>query len=136
MQFAACQPSNAAIRSLIDTCRAELAAASCRYRLATASRAWDHEIEQAAAAHRLPHEQAAAILLNVWGHLHPIEARAVEIANRLVLQRRAGWTSRADGTLADLRRYLAARAELRRIFDAAAADYLAARAAVDVPIAA
>lgn len=117
--------------ALIDTCRAELAEASRRYRLTNTERRWDHEIEQAAEAHRLPHEHAAAVVLNVWGHLHPIESRTVIVAERMVAQRKVGWTARAAASLADLQRYLAARAELRRIFDTAVADYQAARAAVD-----
>jgi hypothetical protein len=61
---------------------------------------------------RLPREHAAAVVLNVHGHLHPIESRTVVCATRLVAQRKARWTAQAAGTLADLRRYLAARAAI------------------------
>lgn len=132
MQRAAHQPT----KSLIYACHAELAEASRRYRLTLDTLPYNHEIEQAAAAHHLPHEQAAAVVLNCWGHLHPVEARAVVVAERYVSQRRAGWTDRAALCLDDLRFYLAERTKLRAAFDTAVAEYQAARAAVDVRLAA
>jgi hypothetical protein len=134
MQFSARQPSNA----VIYACHADLAEASHRYHLSNTERRWEHEREQHAdaAAARLPHEHAAARVLNVWGHLHPVECRAVEVAERYVAQRKAGWADRAAGSFADLKFYLTERAKLRRAFDSAVADYQAACAAVDVRLAA
>jgi hypothetical protein len=80
---------------------------------------------------RLPHEQAAARVLNVWGHLHPMEDRARRCWQRLHAQRRAGWTNRTAGSAGDLRRYLAARRRLKPLFAAAIADYRRRRTELD-----
>jgi hypothetical protein len=125
---------------LTDTCRAELEWAQIDWRRRSPDVFHDartmgpHPLE----ASRLPHEHAAATVLTVWGHLHPVEARAIECGVRLAAQRKAGpaWVERAAGTEADLRRYLADRTRLRASFDAAAATYLAERAAIDMPAAA
>jgi hypothetical protein len=80
-------------------------------------------------AARLPHEAAAARLLNVWGHLHPMEWRIRELILRLRAQRsnehEGDWAERAAGTLADLQWYRGERCRLWRAWLAAAADYAA-----------
>lgn len=120
---------------LVDQCHAELAWSLTDYtRIAGIGQ--DDGGPHPSQFFQLPHEKAAATLLNVWGHLHPVEARAAVVAERMVAQRAAGWTDRAAGSLADLRFYLAERRKLRATFDAAAAAYRAARAAIATPIAA
>ena len=122
-------PDLSGCRRLVETCRLELAWARedwldiagrlglavdpCRELLGMP--AWETD--------RLPHEQAAARLLNVWGHLHPIEHRLRASLRRLKAQRRAGWVGPASGTLEDLRWYRAERAKLWHAFLLAGADY-------------
>lgn len=79
-------------------------------------------------AARLPHEQAAARLLNVWGHLHPVEHRLSEAIGRVRAQRAAGWDVTA--TLEDVAWYRRERRKLVRAFLDAAADYRRQRAKV------
>ena len=80
-------------------------------------------------AARLPHEIAAARLLNVWGHLHPMEWRIREQILRLRAQRtkahEGDWAERAAGTLGDLQWYRRERNRLWRAWLTAAADYQA-----------
>jgi hypothetical protein len=79
-------------------------------------------------AARLPHEHAAARLLNVWGHLHPIEHRLREAIARVRAQRAAGWDAAA--TLEDVAWYRRERRKLLRAFLEAAAEYRRQRAKV------
>lgn len=79
-------------------------------------------------AARLPHEQAAARLLNVWGHLHPVEHRLSEAIGRVRAQRAAGWD--ATATLEDVAWYRRERRKLVRAFLDAAADYRRQRAKI------
>jgi hypothetical protein len=127
-------------RRLVEACRAELAWAREDWaevagRLGIAIDA-DHGRRGPAAweADRLPHEQAAARLLNVWGHLHPVEHRLRASLSRLKAQRRARWDGRAAGTLEDLRWYRVQRARLWPAFLAAGADYRQQRATLGWPI--
>ena len=127
-------PELAGCRRLVETCRAELAWAREDW-LEIAGRlgiAVDGRDERWGApaweADRLPHEQAAARLLNVWGHLHPIEDRLRKSLRRLKAQRRARWGDHAAATLGDLHWYRAERGRLWRAFLAAAADYRRQRA--------
>src|SRR5204862_7435650 len=80
-------------------------------------------------AARLPHEIAAARLLNVWGHLHPMEWRIRELILRLRAQRskehEGDWAERAVGTLGDLQWYRRERCRRWRAWLATAADYAA-----------
>ncbi len=86
---------------------------------------------------RLPHEAAAACLLNVWGHLHPMEWRIRELILRLRAQRpkahRGDWSRRAAGTLDDLQWYRRERRRLWRAWLAAAADYQTEAARLEPP---
>jgi len=86
-------------------------------------------------------------VLDVWGHLHPIECRIRDLTRRpdgrLRAQRRAAaadrycesqrydWARRAEATLDDLRWYLAERRKLAARFGAAVDGYRAARVVVD-----
>jgi hypothetical protein len=79
-------------------------------------------------AARLPHEHAAARLLNVWGHLHPLEYRLREAIARVRAQRAASWNAAA--TLEDVAWYCQERRKLLRAFLEAAADYRRQRAKV------
>jgi hypothetical protein len=100
---------------LIETCRAELTWARADGLAAGADdEGWQDLM--------LPHERTAARLLDLWGHLHPIEHRLREGLGRLKAQRRAGWPS-AAATLADVQRYRSARRQLLRAFLEAAAGY-------------
>ena len=138
MQIVAGQRPTSVDQSIVAACRAELDWALNDWRRLNPGVVHDARLmgPHPSEASRLPHEHAAATVLKVWGHLHPIETRIVACATRLVAQRNAGWTDRAAATLTDLRWYLAERVTLRAGFDVAAAEYLAARAAVDMPIAA
>lgn len=134
---------------LIETCRAELAWSVADYiRLAGTGANHDARYDgpHPAEAHRLPHERAAATVLNVWGHLHPIERsirdlirrpngrlraqRQAAAADRYSESQRYDWARRAEHTLDDLRWYLAERRKLVGRFRVAAADYRDARATV------
>jgi hypothetical protein len=79
-------------------------------------------------AARLPHEQAAARLLNVWGHLHPVEHRLREAIGRVRARRAAGWD--ATATLEDVAWYRRERRKLVRAFLEAASEYRRQRAKV------
>jgi hypothetical protein len=118
-------------RQLVGLCRAELAwaradwlAVAAAHGLAVdASERWDSPAWETA---RLPHEAAAARLLNVWGHLHPLERRLIEGVERLKAQREAGWP--CDDTLEDVRWYRKERPRLLQAFLAAEQDYRGQRA--------
>src|SRR5690349_15451613 len=69
---------------LVETCRAELTWARAD---GLASGADDEGWQDL----MLPHERAASRLLDLWGHLHPLEHRLREGLRRLRAQRRAGW---------------------------------------------
>ena len=102
-------PDIGARRRLVEACRGELAWAREDW-LRVASElglpADPHErlddglIWEAA---HLPHEHAAARLLNVWGHLHPVEHRLREAIARVRAQHAAGRD--ASATLEDVAWY-------------------------------
>ena len=101
-------------RRLIESCRAELVWARADWLETTAGRdGWQEAC--------LPHEQAAARLLEIWGLLHPLEHRLGETIGRLRAQRCAGWDVAA--TLEDVRGYRRDRRVLWRAFRDAACDY-------------
>jgi hypothetical protein len=110
-------------RRLIEACRAELVWARADWlEIAGCGSAPDDAWLEAL----LPHEQAAARLLALWGELHPIEHRLREARQRLHDRRDAGWD--CAGTLEDLQNHRHERRLLLPAFDAAAADYRAHRA--------
>jgi len=110
-------------RRLIETCRAELAWARADWQEISARRGLASECWAEAL---LPHEQAAARLLALWGVLDPLEHRLREARARLDAQRDAGWD--CAGTFEDVQRYRHERDALLPAFRAAAADYEAQRA--------
>lgn len=125
-------PGLGARRRLIEACRAELAwaredwlriAASLGLAADPRDRCDDAYVWEAA---RLPHEVAAARLLNVWGHLHPLEHRLREAIARVKAQRAAGWEAAA--ALEDIAWYRAERRKLVRAFFEAADEYRRQRA--------
>lgn len=138
MQIGTGGQRSSAIPTVVAVCRTELDRAFNAWRAANPTVVHDARTmgPHPSEACRLPHEHGAAIVLTIWGHLHPIESRAIECATKLVAQRKAGWADRTAATLTDLRWYLAERVKLRAAFDAAATDYIVARAAADMPIAA
>ena len=101
-------------RRLVETGRAELVWARADWlEVAATAEGWQEAC--------LPHERAAARLLEVWGHLHPLEHRLRQGIERLRAQRRAGRDGQA--TIGDVQRYRRERRPLWRAFLAAAADY-------------
>jgi hypothetical protein len=115
-------------QQVVEACRAELAWSQADVAAIAAGLKLpiDPDSRSAIPLHertRLPHEHAAARVLNAWGHLHPLEARARACWTRLHRQRRAGWTDRAAGSARDLRWYLAERRRQKPLFAAAVAIY-------------
>jgi hypothetical protein len=126
------RPADEGRQALIERCRAELVWARAEW-LETAGAAQPYERSPASPAWQaacLPHEAAALRLLNLWGHLQPMEDRLHAAVRRLRAQRRAGWAERAAGTLEDLQWYRRERAPLWRAFLVAAECYRAERAKV------
>lgn len=82
-------------------------------------------------ASRLPHEHAAARVLNAWGHLHPVEWRLGVCWKRLRDQRRARQMNHAALTADDVRWYRAERRKLKPILAAAIAAYARLRTGLD-----
>ncbi|CAN5197968.1 hypothetical protein BH10PSE6_BH10PSE6_38640 [soil metagenome] len=132
---------------LVETCRAELAWSVADWiRLSGTGANHDARYDgpHPAEPHRLPHERAAATVLNVWGHLHPIERsihdltrrpngrlrtqRQAAAADRYTESQRYDWARRAEATLDDLRWHLSERRKLMMRLTAAVAHYRAARA--------
>jgi hypothetical protein len=106
-------------RRVVETCRAELVWARADWLEAAAGQeGWQDAC--------LPHEQAAAEVVEVWGELHPVEHRLHDYIKRLGVQRAAGWD--LTGTLEDIRHDSRAAERLRRAFFAAAGRYRSARA--------
>jgi hypothetical protein len=125
-------PGLGARRRLVEACRGELAWAredwlriAASLGLATDPRE-RHDDSFVWEAARLPHEVTAARLLNVWGHLHPIEHRLREAIARVRAQRAAGWDVTA--TLEDVTWYHRERRKLVQAFVVAAAEYRHQRA--------
>jgi len=121
-------------RRLVEACRGELAWAREDWlriagQLGLAADPRDrHDDAFVWEAARLPHEHAAARLLNVWGHLHPVEYRLREAIARVRAQRAAGWDAAA--TLEDVAWYRREQHKLVRAFLEAAAEYRRQRAKV------
>jgi hypothetical protein len=121
-------------RRLVEACRGELAWAREDWlriagQLGLAADPRDrHDDSFVWEATRLPHELAAARLLNIWGHLHPVEHRLREAIARVRAQRAAGWD--ATATLDDVTWYRRERRKLVQAFLAAATEYRSQRAKV------
>ncbi|MBS0523130.1 MAG: hypothetical protein JSS04_05775 [Proteobacteria bacterium] len=127
-------PDPGARRRLVEACRGELAWARDDWlriagQLGVAADPYDRRDDACLwEAARLPHELAAARLLNVWGHLHPLEHRLREAIARARAQRAAGWN--ATATLEDVAWYRRERRKLVQVFLEAAAEYRRRRAMV------
>ena len=123
-----------ASRRLVEACRSELVWAREDWlRIAgqlglAADPSERHDDSFVWEAARLPHERAAARLLNVWGHLHPVEHRLREAIARVRAQRAAGWD--ATASLEDVAWYHQERRKLVQTFLEAAAEYRRQRAKV------
>ena len=120
---------------LVETCRAELEWAVAEWRLLAGDPdyrgAGPHPSEQ----WRLPHERAAARVVNCHLHLDVAQWRLAELVPRLRRQRAAAldtdrpeshrlhWANAAVGTVGDVRCHLARRRLAWRCFLVAAADY-------------
>lgn len=129
-------------RVVIEACKAELDWSKADRRRLAVSGIYVLQ-DTNAEAFDFPHELAAAVVLNVWGHLHPIETRIVACWSRMHAQRSAGWSdagraawaAAARGSAADLRWYIAERRKLKPIFNRAVTAYRAERALVDAELA-
>jgi len=137
-------PGPDARRRLVAACRGELAWAREDWlrivaRLGLADDPRDRQDDERDGvfvweAARLPHERAAARLLNVWGHLHPVEHRLRAAIARAKARRAAGWD--ASATLDDIAWYRRERRKLLRAFLEAAAEYRRQRAKVGCTVSA
>ena len=138
---------------LVARCRAELEWAEADWRRLGGDaielppprpRPGRHAASHPAEQYRLPHEAAAARLVNCHLHVDVETWRLRELLRRLPAQRRAAgdptqdeayrasWTAVATGTIADLRSHRARRAQAWRAFLAAASFYCRLRAAIDL----
>lgn len=127
-------------QAIIEACKAELAWSVAHY-----TRLYGHVSHDArydgphpAESYRLPHEHAAARVLNAWGHLHPTEWRVRENLKVLRSQIEAAammpsWGPRADATRDTLRLLLADRARQAKAFFAAVERYRRLRAELEDP---
>ena len=129
---------------LVALCRAELEWAADRWRAEAgevdewACRLGPHPSE----ASRLPHEAAAAVLVNAHLHVDVENARLRDLKGQLRGQRtaaldtgqdaayRACWAEQAEASLADYRRHRLRRRIAWQLFRAAADRYRALRAAI------
>jgi hypothetical protein len=130
---------------LVETCRAELEWAVAEWRWLSSDpddRGWGwgpHPSE----AWRLPHEQAAARVVNCHLHLDVAQLRLDALLPKLRGQRaaalrldqsasyRLSWADAAAGTERDVRDYLGRRRLAWRCFRAASTDYLRLKAMIE-----
>jgi hypothetical protein len=132
----------------VETCRAELEWAVAEWRLLAgdpdSGRSYDrHSGPHPSEEGRLPHERAAARVVNCHLHLDVAQWRLAELVPRLRRQRAAAldhgrpedhrlyWADAAAATAADLRGYLARRRLAWRCFLVAAADYRSLKGLID-----
>lgn len=130
-------------QTVIEACRAELDWSRADF--TRMSRFFDSHVEQYDGPHpeqayRLPHEQAAARVLNCWGHVQPLEQRIREASVTLKAQRQAAndatqsnayrnsWAVAAGHTAHGLAAMLKTLRHNYPIFLKAVRDYRAARA--------
>ncbi len=132
-------------RTLVETCRAELDWSIADWKRITPRwRGFDHEAASESVPFRLPHEAAAARVLNCWGHLHPVEYRIRENLTLIRAQlkaadalssyseaHRADWAQRAERTRAYMRLILTDRRKAAKAFFAAVAEYRRLRTEID-----
>lgn len=145
-------PAAGSRRWLVETCRAELLWSVADWRRATDSYAVSFDESSydrhPSEGHRLPHERAAARLVNC--HLHTdvqdwsirkliLAIRAQRKAAADTTQSgayRASWADAAEGSGADLRLYVARRRKAWSAFLTAAAEYRELRTATALQMAA
>jgi hypothetical protein len=120
---------------LVETCRAELEWAVAEWRLQAGDPDHRGPGPHPSEEWRLPHERAAARVVNCHLHLDVAQWRLGELVRRLRRQRAAAldaerpddhrlyWANAAVGTVDDVRGYLARRRLAWRCFLVAAADY-------------
>ena len=132
---------------LVETCRAELEWAVAEWRWLSSDpgeqdrgRDWGPHPSE---AWRLPHEQAAARVVNCHLHFDVAQFRLNALLPKLRGQRaaalrldqsaayRLGWADAAAGTERDIREYLGRRRLAWRCFRAASADYLRLKAMIE-----
>lgn len=137
-------PDPWSLRWVIETCRAELAWSVANWRKLNPDwRGFDHEAVALSEPWRLPHERAAAKVLNAWGHVHLPTGEWHEVKARLRAQLKAAADTRQSlpYRLQWLKRGADTRSELddcrdrrRKAWPAlleAIAEYRAARAEID-----
>jgi len=133
--------------ALVETCRAELEWVDAEWRRlggdAATPRSRSNQGPHPAESLRLPHEHAAARLVNCHLHVDVSGWRIRTLARRLPAQRRAArdeaqsvsyraaWINAAAGTLSDLQDYRRRRALAWRAFLAAATEYRHLRAQME-----
>ena len=134
-------------RWVIVTCRAELAWAEAEWRQLDPLTPVDRRAmgPHPAEAYRLPHEQAAARVLNAWDHLHPTTTLARNAKSKLKLALKAGrdmtqgqayrdsWAEGVVEMRAELALYRNRRHRPLQDFIAAIAAYRAQRALIGAP---
>jgi hypothetical protein len=116
-------------KAVIAACRAEMDWATARYHRSHPSAFQDPGY--GVGALRYPHERAAAVVLNVHGHVLGHESRFRDCKARLVAQRKAGWHERAGATIADMREHWRNRHKSWGAFLAATREYQRLRLAAD-----
>lgn len=132
---------------MVEACKAELDWSIADWSRLTGFSGLSHDYRDGAHPadiHRLPHERAAATVLNCWGHLHPTEWRIREIIKTLRAQRKAAaanrysedqryaWGRKAEATRDDLRLYVEDHRRQTKLFFAAVAEYRALRSKLDI----
>jgi len=132
----------------VETCRAELEWAVAEWRLLAGDPGDRSQSGRSLGPHpseegRLPHERAAARVVNCHLHLDVAQWRLAELVPRLRRQRAAAlddgrperhrlyWADAAAGTACDLGAYLARRRLAWRCFLVAAADYRRLKGVID-----
>lgn len=137
-----CEPPSPRQR-LVETCRAELEWATAEWRWLADDPGHSGWGPHPSENWRLPHEQAAARVVNCHLHLDVALSRWGQLRRKLRGQRvaasrqdqteayRLSWADAAVGTQEDIRRYLARRRLAWRCFLAASADYRRLKALVE-----
>ncbi len=128
---------------LVETCRTELEWAVAEWRLLAGDPETESHGSHPSEEWRLPHERAAARVVNCHLHLDVAQWRLAELVAKLRRQRAAAldggrpeshrlyWAEAADATVIDLRGYLVRRRQAWRCFLVAAAVYRRLKGAID-----
>jgi hypothetical protein len=126
-------PADTGLRITIEFCRAELKWSVADWkRLNPHFNGWDHEAGDQSERCRLPHEKAAAHVLNIWGHIVGPRVRIAELLS-IAKDRKSRGDDRLADAMTDLSYYLAARRKAWALLIPAIKAYRAARAAIDAP---